>query len=549
MARPERIINPETGRLVNISGTIGRKILGPDLCRLYKPRPGFVPKENQQRGLLLFQTMLNLIRNDPTSQWRGILYYYGLGSGKTCIYAMDIDEYLSRFPDRKVYIFTSGSLRNNFLAQYCSFCGKNRTNIGERFVFLTYNYSQIKSRLPESLDNSMIVIDEIHHVINGKVHDSDQLGAVYDRIDASVNSVIIAGSGSPLLADYHEIFFLWKLLVRMDLSKEQFEDMFGEDENGVIIPRNPDELREYLAGAIDHYEVRESPEDVERHYPDVLTEYRNVKIYPGRVQAYSSVIQEELEVRPPNEIDRFANPQRYRRQLTAYYLAVSHLRSRQLSNYSYPIIDTGERKGTAKILEIPDRLESDGGWITETTVESLDRYGEKIAAILTDISENEYKHVVYTEFKTYHGSYLLGSLLDLLGISYRFFDGDMNDSYRQSVLEEFNSEENLRGERIRVLVITDAGSEGINLLEVRKFHVLEQYISSWVLKQATGRAIRYDSHVRLNSDERNVTIINYMLDLEPEQSNDLSSDYVSLRQAQTKDLRLAYLQEFLRTLH
>lgn len=270
---------------------------------------------------------------------------------------------------------------------------------------------------------------------------------------------------------------------------------------------------------------------------------------PERIEAYVKVVQEELEVRPPNEADRFNNPQKYRRQLTSWYLAISHLRSRQQSNYYYPIIEIGERKGSARTLGLPDKPESEGGWITAETVETLDRHGEKIAAILTDILENEYKHVVYTEFKTYHGSHLIGALLDVLGISYRFFDGDMNDSYRQQVLDEFNAIDNLHGEKVRVLIITDAGSEGINLLQVRKFHVLEQYISSWVLEQAKGRVVRYDSHILLPKDEQNVTIVNYMIDLEPEQPNELSSDYISLYQAQAKDERLSYLQKFLRELN
>lgn len=556
----EYITNPKTGRLVKASGKIGREIIGVDLCRLYKPRtgPGFKPKENQLNALSLFKSMLDLAKGNPaspnapqaTSAWRGILYYYGLGSGKTCVYAMDIDEYLSRpeYANNKVYIFTSGSLRNNFLNEYCSFCGAHRDNIGLKFVFFTYNYSMIKSKLPENLDNGLIVIDEMHHIINGKVHGSEQLSYVYDLIESSKNSFIIAGSGSPLLSEYRELYFIWKLLIQMDLTLEQFDEMFTEVD-GVTVPVNPEELREFLTGAIDYYAVEEKPDTIQRHYPDVTTEYRNVKINRGRLDYYLNVINAELEVQPPNENDRIRNPRKYRQQLTSWYLAISHLKSRQESNYHYPTLTRGELVGTARDLDIPDKTEQDGGWITDETIETLDKYGEKIAAILIDIQENAYKHVVYTEFKTYHGSYLIGALLDLLEIPYRFFDGDMNDSYRQQVLEEFNAADNLHGEKVRVLVITDAGSEGINLMQVRKFHVLEQYISSWALKQASGRAIRYDSHVLLPPNERNVTIINYMLDLEPYASNDLSSDYLSLQQARKKDQRLSYLQEFLKTLH
>jgi hypothetical protein len=140
-------------------------------------------------------------------------------------------------------------------------------------------------------------------------------------------------------------------------------------------------------------------------------------------------------------------------------------------------------------------------------------------------------------------------MLDVLRIPYRFFDGDMNDADWQRVLDEFNAADNIHGEKDRVIIITNAGSEGINLLVVQKFHILKQYISSWVLQQASGRAIRYNSHIRLPPDERNVHIRNYMLNVEPYGDNmKFSGDYMSLAQAQKKDLRLSYLQEFLKTL-
>ena len=58
----EYIINPKTGRLVKTRGKVGREVIGVDICRLYKPRPGFAPKENQKNALALFQNMLDLAR-------------------------------------------------------------------------------------------------------------------------------------------------------------------------------------------------------------------------------------------------------------------------------------------------------------------------------------------------------------------------------------------------------------------------------------------------------------------------------------------------------
>lgn len=544
------IYNPATGNWVNATGRVGRKLIGNDLCRLYNKKiTGFTPTVHQLGALQRFTNML-----DTQSHWRGLLLLHGLGRGKTCSYSLCIDEYLSRPENSEnlVYIFTTGSLRNNFLEQYCQFCGKNTKNLGERFKFYTYNYSFISSRLPPLIENSLIIIDEVHHVINGKRHQDAQLSSVYDVINNSQNSYIVCGSGTPLLSNYEELFYLMELLIPGAVDGiESYRQLFTI-EDGVFIPINDEYLAQMLQGSIHN---AESSVDLE-HYPAVNTEYTAVPINPGRIQRYLSIREDEISKSyPPRDEMRVYNPEGFKSGMTRYYLAISMLQSRQESNFSYPLLTDTE---TAKELNVPDKTTDNDGWISEEILASLDQYGEKILAILNDIVNNQYKHVIYTQFKTYHGAYLIGSLLEILQIPYLYFTGDMNDADRQNVLSQFNNVNNLHGENFRVLIYTSAGAEGINLLEVRKVHILEQYISSWAIKQAMGRAIRYNSHIRLPPEERNVTVVNYMLTLSGygedgeiityAEDEKFSSDYVSLIHAREKDRRISYLVNFIKSL-
>lgn len=67
-----------------------------------------------------------------------------------------------------------------------------------------------------------------------------------------------------------------------------------------------------------------------------------------------------------------------------------------------------------------------------------------------------------------------------------------------------DSTANLRGGVCRILMITGAGAEGLNLKGVRQVHVLEPYWNQARLEQVFGRAVRVCSHADLDESERDV---------------------------------------------
>jgi superfamily II DNA or RNA helicase len=209
----------------------------------------------------------------------------------------------------------------------------------------------------------------------------------------------------------------------------------------------------------------------------------------------------------PNKALRKTNPGRYKQQITGWYLGYSLLQSRQISNVNYPA-EVQERIKQGQLSEdhVLDPLTHPDGWITDKTVEDLDTVSEKLYDIYNRIEAIHGKHVVYTFFVAQYGVRFISAILEKVGISHLVFDGSLDDNERENRLTKFNADDNANGEKYKVLLMTNAGSEGINLLAVRALHIMEQSIQEWQIDQVKGRVVRLNSHAQLSEDERNVEI-------------------------------------------
>lgn len=90
---------------------------------------------------------------------------------------------------------------------------------------------------------------------------------------------------------------------------------------------------------------------------------------------------------------------------------------------------------------------------------------------------------------------------------YTFVTGNHNlskDSSRD--IDAATNERNVNGENIKVIIISDAGSEGIDFKFIRQIHILDPWYNNNKNEQIVGRAVRYCSHSALPLNERNVEI-------------------------------------------
>ena len=68
---------------------------------------------------------------------------------------------------------------------------------------------------------------------------------------------------------------------------------------------------------------------------------------------------------------------------------------------------------------------------------------------------------------------------------------------------------NASGMQVKVVIISEAGSEGIDLTNIRQVHILDPWYNLNRLEQIVGRAVRWCSHSKLPFPQRNVEIRYY----------------------------------------
>ena len=90
---------------------------------------------------------------------------------------------------------------------------------------------------------------------------------------------------------------------------------------------------------------------------------------------------------------------------------------------------------------------------------------------------------------------------------YVMITGDRNFSPNNSADIKFVTKpENKNGEYVKVIIISKAGSEGLDFKNIRQTHVLEPWYNMNRIEQIIGRSVRNLSHCQLPFEERNVEI-------------------------------------------
>jgi superfamily II DNA or RNA helicase len=94
---------------------------------------------------------------------------------------------------------------------------------------------------------------------------------------------------------------------------------------------------------------------------------------------------------------------------------------------------------------------------------------------------------------------------------YMEFHGGIDREIREQNRNIFNNPDNKNGKSIKIFMVSPAGTEGINLENVRQVHVMEPYWNEVRIEQVIGRAIRQCSHKSLPMNERKVDVYRYKM--------------------------------------
>lgn len=102
---------------------------------------------------------------------------------------------------------------------------------------------------------------------------------------------------------------------------------------------------------------------------------------------------------------------------------------------------------------------------------------------------------------------------------------------------------NVDGKDIKVVIVTRAGSEGLDFSFIRQMHILDPWYNMNRTEQIIGRAVRNKSHCLLPYEERNVEIFLYATLL----NNDIeSADFYVYRLAEKKSKKIGVVTRVLK---
>ena len=116
---------------------------------------------------------------------------------------------------------------------------------------------------------------------------------------------------------------------------------------------------------------------------------------------------------------------------------------------------------------------------------------------------------------------------DFMPARYSMITGDPRLSPNNDFeVKGLTNENNKNGEKIKVILISKAGSEGIDLKYIRQVHILEPWYNMNRTEQIIGRAVRNFSHKDLPFEKRNVEIFMYGTILGKENKEEAADLYV-----------------------
>jgi len=507
------------------------------------------------------------------SSIRGLLLVHAMGTGKTRVAVSIAEYYHANEPSRQILILLPKSLENNFRSNINEFSSKTEAEMN-KYKFISLNSGNMFERMKNidksaeelayekklgefmeditrknSLNHSLLIIDEAHNLFNGITNGSKNAVKLYDLIIKSKNVKLLFLTGTPIVNNPFELVPCFNMLrgpiytgsrsnklggslgssaipkhtLLFTESYNDFKDFFIDVKNNKI--KNKSKFKNRIYGLTSYYsDVYFPKSEVREGFPKKLpTIVEKVHMSKYQFTAYSQIRSMEIDEDKMKKSFR-GNDTRFSSSLGGG--GTYRVKSRQVSNYAIPEYALGPVNGKKARKKFIDK-------ITDSDLQNTDKYSPKFSKIISNIN----KHVngtgiVYSQFVSGEGLGILARVMLSNGWS-NYLDDDTGDEFdinikkkpnktfailsgdisiddRSSLLKIFNSVENSNGSVIKVLLLSGAVAEGIDLKRVRHVHIMEPFWNYARINQVETRAIRYNSHIDLPAKEQNVQTYIYL---------------------------------------
>ena len=440
-----------------------------------------------------------------------------------------------------------------------------------------------QQKLKAEFEGSLIVIDEIHNIRqSGDSNKGDKKSAssLFKLVNYVKYLKIIFLTGTPMYNDPKEILYILNILNLNDNrspigikeifdKNDEFRDggkeLFMMKANGYVSyvrGENP-----YIFPYLVTPNMYGSPHSMKTHiYPrrqfnrkQISNPIQYLDLYLSQLSetqadGYKYYIDKVTEKFSDEEISKFEDMESFR-----YNEIMAPI---QALNIVYPIQDRVYvgNKGLEKVMTYDIRenpparanyeyLQLDGMF----TYDKIGEYSSKIKTILDHIISSKGIILIYSQyidggiipmalaleelgFTRYKNKNLFKKRRPPLSIhdlkrdgrdatfvqaNYSIICGDKLLSPNTNDEIEALTNDNTNGERVKVVIISQAGTEGLDLNHIRQVHIMEPWYNMNRLEQIIGRARRNCSHSELPLEERNVQVFLHATDLGDMESMDM----------------------------
>lgn len=542
---------------------------------------------------------------------RGILIYHSMGFGKTMLAVSIVEAYRQLDPTRKSIILLPKSLQNNFEETVRSYIrttdngGEQLADesidaiIEEQYKFISSNSSNMYDQIgkidktaeeiefeknigiltekvnSESLENSVLVIDEFHNLANAITNGSKNGLKLYNKIMNTRDIKLIFLTGTPIINYPFELVCTMNMLSGTTLFPENIRDFitFFIDRNQYTI-KNKSKFQNRITGLVSYY----GDEYFEGKKPGFPTELpMKIEKVPMSKEQFARYL-EMREIEKKEESRRFKSASGEDAQFNEKGGKASssyRIRSRQVSNFLIPGVALTQRGAKSDLKDVAK--------IPPETYRNLKTFSPKYQRILDNVNKHSGQlQLVFSQFTSAEGLTIFGKVLEAHGFDlfsaatdesvvmrqprppkgpnvkkvkkqggvlimsdefndddseddglgthdsdsggesefvgggakrYAIYSGDILPSVRDSIIKTFNSPENRHGELIAILLVShQTGGLGLDLHGVRAIHIMEPYWNWSLIMQIIGRGVRYHSHDGFPAAEQNVQPYMYISD-------------------------------------
>jgi len=471
------------------------------------------------------------------------------------------------------------------------------------YEIIRYSLTMQKKIMRHLFSNKMIVVDEAHNIRSiddSSTTSSKKVSEAFQTLLKHVRSMkLLFLSGTPMYNDPLEILFLINLLNKNDgQSLLRKKDIFDKDGN--FKPNGKRELLLKCNGYVSYvrgenpyqFPFKIMPHDYEStqsiksivyprrqfNHKEIQNGISHLDVYcnilsPEQKAGYEFILQSKIKLLKSNTSKQYENADSFQYTILQEPLNALTLCMKDSDDEQYicgkPLLD---RVVTYDNQTNQFRYNQENN--TQRAIfkyDNIGSYSAKIKSILDHISNSTGIVLIYSQFLD-AGLIPMALALEELGYqrnrvakrsprnilqqgsssskpqvgSYAMICGDIR--YSTSNKEELrllNSAENKDGRKCKVVLISQAGSEGLDFKNLRQVHILEPWYNLNRIDQIIGRAIRNCSHKDLPLKERNCQIFLHTT----YGNNDLEYvDMMMYRLAEKKAKKIGEVQKVLKSI-